>query len=289
MAYKKKYVSRKPRAPRGKRAIVRKALKSSWKKSVAKVCKRVIATRAEVKGQSVAQRNVLSQTQACSSDSTFFRQNNIIQLTPNASNLVIQQGDGDSDRTGSSIYTKRVMFKGLICPTNIDTIYNPSPARPMEVRMVICSIKPQLVQSPTSLLNICQASIFNENNSSYPLTSSGTVANLWDMMRTLNTDLIQVHKVKIFKIGGQPGNTGTASGGNTNPNLPDFNYNSKFSIDVTKYCPKRVTFNDASYDSTSKQLFALFIVCDATGNTPSSNPNRPLALYHNINYEFTDM
>lgn len=288
MALRKRYVRKVRKVPR-KRTVVRKALRSAWKKDVSSVVKQVLSRRIEVKSYSTATRFVLSQTQACSSDSTFFRNNNILQLTPNATNMLIDQGVGDSQRIGSTIRTKRVIFKGLMCPSAIDSIFNPTLSRPMEVRMVLCSIKGgNIGQTPTSLLQICQSSIFNENNSSYSLTTSGSTANIWDMMRRLNNDLLTIHKVKVFKVGGQVTQTGTAGGGAANPDVDGFQFNAKFSMDVTKYVPKIVNFNDTNSDSTGKQLFALFIVCDATGLPPASNPNRPLLLYTNVEYQYTD-
>lgn len=317
MAYNPKRKYRRRGNSKSKKAIIKKALAKSWKRSVAKVCKRVIARQAETKCAGTTAAFDMVTTHAANYSSTSiseFKVNNIVQLTPGTSidSLVyIGKGTGQSDRVGNEIMTKRLNYKGIIYPYPVGT-YNPTPVIPTEIKCVIFSLRPGIAdQTKDSVLNILttggttnSGEFFQDGNGSTGIVTNTSITNISDMIKTFNRDVITVHKVRTFKLGGQYAQTGTYAsggvnygGGASNPGQNDFNYNVKFNMNLTKYCPKQIRFSDTSASPTSRKLFAVWILCDANGAKPSEYGSsaagvywrRPASMRATIDYEYTDM
>lgn len=301
----KKYSRKGGKRRGGKRAIIKRALAKGWKRSVAKVCKRVISRQAETKSLSVNMISAPYSTHAAYYISTLFKANNIVTLTPTsvAEGVInLSLGNEDGQRIGNRVRPVKLIYRGVLCPAKITAAggTNPSPFIPCEVKLVIFSLKRQLTESKDSVFNVMTNSMFNAGNSSLGITQGSAaynLVNLWDMVKVFNDDVITVHKTRTFKIGGQYTQTvaNNSGGGASNPNVADFNYNQKFAIDCTRYCPKNVTFNDADLTSTSKQIYAAWIVTEAAPVTPADyNPTgvyyrQPITLYSSLDFQYKDM
>lgn len=304
------YIKRKYRRRsygKSKKSAVKRALVKRSRTNISRVAKRVISRLAEKKQASVSWSSALATTHANYYSTSIMRQNiHVLTPTDPASGglISIQQGTGKNQRVGNRIRTTKAVYHGIACPMPLTAVggTNPTPFIPVEMKCVIFSLKSQQVETQDQVLSLvgtpsAQGSIFNAGGQSYGFPQSYNLPSLPQMVAPLNTDLINVHTVRTFKLGGQynQGTSGTFGGGSSNPNVADFNYNIKFRIPLTKYMPKNVTFNDNSLTSTSRQLFALWIVTDANGCNPVDYNAAgvyyriPVRLHTFLDYEYTDM
>jgi len=158
-----KYWKKSSRRPRGKRAIVRKALRTHWKKSVAKVAKRVIERTLETKQQL----NSLEVTPGnkLQSDLTMVNRN-VFCLTPNPASYTIAQGAGEAQRVGNVITIKKMTAKIMIYPRLYSQTSNPSDsARPTHVTFWCVTPKNKYL-SPEAMANLFKTTFYNNGNSS---------------------------------------------------------------------------------------------------------------------------
>ena len=126
-------------------------------------------------------------------------------LTPYSGGLNILQGVTQSTRVGNKIRPRKLMWDFILSNRRYDAANNPSP-QPMEIQLLICSLKQASGELPTST---DVANLYQLNASSIPPTG-----NIVDLTQQLNTDLFSIHKVYNFKLG-----YATSSGTGT---IPDF-------------------------------------------------------------------
>jgi hypothetical protein len=164
----------------------------------------------------------------------------------------------------------------VLVPYGYDSVYNPNPV-PAEVRVLILKNKTNPASTP--VIN----TLIQTGDGSQVLAG-----DLTDMIEPINRDANTVYFDKVFKVGNSLiGGTGvnvTQSSFSNN----DFPLNNKFSIDVTKYLPKHITWNDTTGAPTSDTVFALFIVSTADGATNSTCP-RLLRMPFTIELDFVDV
>lgn len=188
---------------------------------------------------------------------------NVIQLGPNSTTCSVAQGTGAGARIGNQIRTKKLVFKGTILPMPQDGTTNPNP-RPFQVKMVIFYDKKQPTTTPAIASNF-----FQDGNSDRGFNSS-----IVDMWSPYNTDRYRIVKSKTFKIGFSQ-NAGTATSAVNQGQWQaysnnDFKMNCNFNVNVTKYFPKIVKFDDSSLDATSRSLYAVFYMAGAGGEVSIS-------------------
>ena len=107
------------------------------------------------------------------------------------------------------------------------------------------------------------------------------------MTLDVNTDLFTVYVDKVFKVGAAS-NTGT--GGNATAQYGasnDYSYNCIETIDLTKYCPKTLLFNDTNSFPNNRCLFAVFAAAPALGGSVATT-QLPINLWYSLSYKFTD-
>lgn len=269
MAYRRKSNYRR-RAPKR-----RPAKRMPRKAAVKRIVRREISRNQEVKTKQSFVSNVqLFPTTAASFAS------NVIQVGPNSANLVVSQGTGQGNRVGNQIITKRLVFSGRLTPQGWDTTLNPNP-RPLAVKMLVLYDREDDNTAP-----VPGSTFFQDGN-----TTVGFAGTLMDMVKPINADRFRILAQRTFKLG-FAAYTGTAT---TPANQSqwqaytnnDFKLNCEFRLDLTKYYPKRVKFNDTTSDPTTRGLWVFFYYIDATGAViPSTQVN---ALVHYMqDYKYTD-
>jgi len=106
-------------------------------------------------------------------------------------------------------------------------------------------------------------------------TSIGFLGTLYDLVTPHNKDVVNVHYQRTFKLGHSSyvGVTGGSSA--TDPKSDnDYKLNHKFTLDITKYLPKRMYFNDTDNGTTSKQVYCVFeaVYYNGSNMTAATSP-----------------
>jgi len=212
--------------------------------------------------------------------------NNCHLLTPGTGNLVIAQGTGQGDRIGNRIAVHKATLSFCILPEPNSASNNPS--LPQVVRLYFCRYKVFPTDTPP-LPSIVggTATFFKRAN-----TSEGFRGNLQDLNDEVNNDAFTLLGTKTYKVG-------TANVGGTNSatnSVPDYQYfaNNDFKmfvvkkIDITKWMPKKIYFND-NVDQYAQNLglFVLVQTIPANGITPLST-RQPIEFAYRINIDYKD-
>jgi len=207
----------------------------------------------------------------------------IAPITPQSSQpsgIKISQGVGAGDRTGNSIRTRKVIFRYSLTPQPYDENFVPYP-QPVWVRMYFGYIRGCRDSEPTAgqLSNFFQA-----GNVSEPFAG-----NLTDMVRPYNKDLFHVCCMRTHKIGNAfitKNRTTPSAVDEQNYSNNDFKLNAMGSIDLTKYIPKTMKFNDSN-DNPDTGLYVWFNSVYASGNFTTDNIAQTRCFY-SIDYEYED-
>lgn len=190
-----------------------------------------------------------------SSNAAAFNTNNIIQVSPSAIALPVNQGTGQGARVGNRIKIKKVMFKGTLVPQAYNATTNVL-AVPLQVKMFLFYDK---LAAPNTIPAI-YSDFFQ-----FGSTTTSLHNDLVDMWSPVNTDKYTVVKTKIFKLGFADNiGSGNAIGNQYFANN-DFKMNCNFSIDLTPHLIKHVKYNDNSSDPSTRSLFCAFVCSRADG------------------------
>lgn len=192
------------------------------------------------------------------------------------------QGTGQGDRIGNKIKTKKCIFRFELIPQPYDGTLNPQP-QPMDIVMYIFKVKN--TNSLTGVQAIVTASFFQAGDNSAAFTGALSDAN-----KLVNSDLILLHKRRIFKLGqAQPQLGAAASTAIANYALGnnDYKFNCIVNMDVTKYLYKTYTFNDTATVTDETQTLVLFEVMNASGVAMTAGEVAAKISY-GIHYQFTD-
>lgn len=200
-------------------------------------------------------------------------------LTPYSGGLNILQGVTQSTRIGNQIKPRKLIWDFIISNKAYDAVTNPTP-QPMEVQLLICSMKPCAGELPSPT----DVSFLYQLNSS----AIAPTGNISDLTQKLNTDLFQVHKVMNFKLG-----YSTMSGSGSLPNYQsfannDFKLNVRRRLNLMKYCPKVVTYNDNISTPSSKCVFAMWNITPSIGATSFNASVLPVRLDSTISIDYED-
>lgn len=280
---KQNYRKKVSRRPKGKKAIVRSALAKSWKKSVASVCKRVIARQAEVKTQEL--RTNVSPVANNQSLATI-RDQNLVMISPASSYATISQSTNSAGRIGNEVYTKFCKGRMILYPKAYNLSNNSTPC-PTVVTVWCVSSKLGYI-SPDNL-----ATLFTSQFFQYGASSSGYLSRLEDNIQSINKDTLQVHFKRTYKVGHnrQEGNgVGPSNGANDSYfNNNDYKMNHIINYDFTKFMRKIYKFNDANDTAQGKNVWLVFGVAKADGSFYSATNYSPLDVYLQVQYGYTDM
>lgn len=204
---------------------------------------------------------------------------NAFPVCPYSGYMAISQGVGVNARSGNSIKTRSLMFKYVLRPLTYDATINSVP-QPYEIQMIFCRVK----NNPTSLPVSAEVNqLFQLNNSSL-----GPQGTLEDLCIPFNKDYWEILKVVRHKIG-YADNTG--SGAQLTAQYfanNDFKLNVVGSVNLTKYYPKTVKFNDTTTTPTTKGIFLLINVIPAGSSAAIPAAQLPIRIHSYIDYQYED-
>lgn len=255
MAFRKKAYRKKARGYARRPGPRRYARKGGKRPALKKMIRREISRQVENK---TIQQTVISRIFVPANGATFETATgsvgNMLNLGPTSTFLAIAQGTGQGQRVGNCIRTKRLTIKGTFVPYGYEATYNPTP-EPMQIKMWVFYDKTTPTTQPTPYLDF-----FQSGN-----TTTGFQNDLVDLWMPVNTDKYRVLTTRTFKLGyGNYNGTGYQNAYQTFANN-DFKMNASFSIDLTKYYPKNVRFNDSAGTPTTRGLYCIFAPCRASG------------------------
>lgn len=209
-------------------------------------------------------------------------------ITPNLNcqtcipTINISQGTGQSNRIANVIKTRSLYMKFVLYPSLWNITSNAVP-KPQMVLMFFGKVKGQRDRQPTGT----DFAKLWQNGS----TSIGPYSDLRDLTQYANKDYFTIYKILRFKVGNE-NITGTGNSANaqyyTNN---DFKYNVSRTINLTKYCPKTLKFNDNTLSPTNDNLYmwAYVINADGTITVPSAGSTyEPTTLSYTFSYTYED-
>lgn len=199
----------------------------------------------------------------------------VVALSPYTGFISIVQGTGQGDRIGNKIEIVSAKMTFQFAPNPYNATTNPSP-EPQNILGWVVNVKQSTAQ-PTSL-----ATFFQAGDS--VAAAQGTIL---DATRPINTDQYQLYRRFQKKVGWAV-NTGTGSAaGYAYLANNDHNLSERVSMDVTKYLPKIVDYNDTTSTPTSK---AIWLFMETVNSIGSAQPaaTLPTALQYTIEISFRD-
>lgn len=171
---------------------------------------------------------------------------NAYPMAPLSAYWSINQGVGAGSRIGNDIKLRKVMLNYILRPLPYDVTTNPQP-QPMEILLMLGYVKNTPSFAPVAGdINV----MFQSGN-----TTTGPVGQLRDIIAIPNTDYWVIKKKWSHKLGYA---SVTGTGGNAQNQYHsnnDFKLNIVKRMDITKFLPKTVNFNDANVTTNTKNLF----------------------------------
>lgn len=262
---KRRPVQRKRRtATKGKTAKLRKPVANAVKSIVNRTIHRNMENKIE---QTLSANNTVS---SYASNSSLF----VVSCIPYTA---ISQGVGQGDRIGNTIRTRKVMFNYVLKPSPYSASLNPTPI-PQEVFIFFGKVKNAKPQAPisTDFAKLWQA------GDSYHAPYS----NLLDCIQDVNKDWFTVYKILRHKIGYAITSTAGMAPSNEYYANNDFKFNVARKVNITKFTPKVVKFNDTTAQPTNDGLWmwAMCVNADGSGTVNAS----PIQMDYTLNYEYED-
>lgn len=203
---------------------------------------------------------------------------NVRPLTPYPGYIQISQNVGQNGRTGNECKVRKVILKYVLYMNK----YNPetnNTLAPLEIQLFLGYVK-----NSSGLLPI--ASDFN-NLYQYNNTVNPIFGDLTDLTQKINTDYWTIKKYWRHKLGystlvdSSVANTAAANFANN-----DFKLNIVRTMDITKFYPKTLKFNDVSDTLQGTGLFFFFQAVSADGNTLAGSQIPASILYQvDVSYE----
>jgi len=226
--YNKKY---KKSSKKNYKSKISPAVKNYVKKAVSRTeeIKSVVTTLSDLQTGNYALIKPFIQDPGCG----------IISLTEAIDN--VGQGTGQGDRIGNKILIKRNIFKGYMYALNATD----TGGFPTNITMYIGRLKVG-ISTPT---NSAIAQMFQAGDTTFPPTDDNR-AHLY----AINKNLGNVYYRRTFKIGGSTSNSANAVSNN------DYKALRHFSINLSKWIPKVINYNDGNNVSTNAGLYAWFTV-----------------------------
>lgn len=270
-----KYYKKKPKAYK-KKSYAKKVRRVS---SIKNIVKKTINRMTETKSQSYTSGNTMLPLHSAI-DATFLNQT--INLAPMSTTLIIQQGTGEDERIGNNITTVKAQLKIAIFPVSYNATYNPNP-KPQIIQLFLWKPRKNMsLGSAQAIADDTTGEFFQVGSS-----SEGFQSRYLDYQRPVNKDRLILFKKFVFKVGFQTGMGAAASPIGQYMANNDFKMNILKTINITKYLPKKVMFNDADNDSHSDPLYMTICPFTADGSAPVANEYQNQYAYA-IDYFFKD-
>lgn len=201
--------------------------------------------------------------------------NCIIPISPYATYLQIDQGDSQDQRIGNVIRPYKSITNMFFSNNLYNATSNPTPY-PFMVRVVAFSVK-ENNDLPTTLDDF-----FQTGSSSGPPISTGM-----DMLTEINKDKYTPYYDQVIKVGTSQWSTTGATPLQGNWANNDYSSNPGLSLDLTKYLPAKVTYNDGNSQPTSKAVFLTWFIARSDGRTPNTT-DIPGTIFLTSQLKYTD-
>lgn len=207
---------------------------------------------------------------------------NAFPICPLAGIWSIPQGVLQGNRVGNQIKTRKVYLNYIVRPQPYDAVANPLP-RPLNIQLMLGYVKNTPCFQPAAL-DIQQ--LFQSGSS-----VSAPIGSNRDIISVINTDYWTIKKRWNHKIGNSNFGGTTASAPDQSQNQfyanNDYKLNAIMRMDITKYVPSLLQFNDSGVTPTSKNLFFMYYAVAATGPTNSATV-LPANMEFWIDFHFED-
>jgi len=273
MAFRRKTYKR--RAAPKRRVYKRRA--APKRRMIKKVVNQVLSKRAEKK---IANKVDLDRALLGVSPAVNFDTNNIIPLGCQTGGHNIPQGVGQSQRIGNKLRITKATIKGTIVANQYNATTNPSPV-PMVAKMVFFYAKTDPNTQPTPAFS---NDFYDFNN-----TVNGFRNDLVDQWAAINKEKYRVLGTRTFKLGFSTlERTAAGVSGTTNYANNDFKYNASFNVDYTKWIPKTQVFRDNNIDSSTRQLYLMWIISSATGGNIADG-TVPAGCQYSMDMQYEDV
>lgn len=281
MARYSKRTTRKPRAYKKKRVMRRKV---STKPSLAirRYVKRELSRQIENKTHQASYQMECHNSNTAGSMSNEFH--GLIPITPYTATgapvgttIAITQGTGQASRIGNVIRVKRATLRGVMFPNDLNASTNPMP-KAYEVCMWIFKLKDRAFGDELTYANsVINTEFLQDNNA-----TAGITGELINLVQPVNKDLIHLYYKRVFKLAYAAG-TNTGNLGNN-----DFKYNQKFSINVSKYVPKVIKYNDNTDMPSISHTYCLIVPFNADGTYYTDGQYEPMRCDWCLDYVYED-
>lgn len=240
---------RKPNLRKGRKRQPLRAKKTTVSQAVKKYVKRSIHANVENKQVNI---------NAGASFGTILESTdmNMYPMLPYTGLWTIPQGVTVNARIGNQIKIRKIMLNYVLRPNPYDAVFNVATV-PQEIDMFLGYTKqlPGFAPVAGDLGNLFQ-------NGAAALAPVGS---LRDIISSVNTDYWHISKRWRHKLG-YASSTGTGgNAGNQFFTNNDFKLNVVKKLDITKFCPKTVTFNDANNTPQGRNLFFFYQSVRADG------------------------
>jgi len=182
--------------------------------------------------------------------------------------IVLARGPDEGQRIGNSVATRKNHFDfcAVLKPWNASTNAN---RRPLYLTAWVVSIRGGCYATTVVDVEGLITSWFFNSGTSY----QGFSDSVLDQIRTVNEDVFTLHAKKTYKLGnastfasGAGGATPTSAQGYTNN---DFSIVVKDRIDLTKFTPRTIRYNDGDTLSYNNQKWLFFTMSNCDGSAIS--------------------
>lgn len=187
------------------------------------------------------------------------------------------QNSGQGDRIGNSIKTRRLQFNFVLRPAPYNVTSNAVPV-PQDVIIFFGKVKNSRPLQPIST----DFSKMFQNGDSV----QGFQSNTQDLIQDVNANWFTVYKTLRYKVAPSSIN---GLGVNTNYqyyNNNDYKFNIIKRMNLTKYCPKTIKFNDTISQPTNDGLWMWATCVNADGSGASSTI--PLYMDYTVTLYYED-
>jgi len=199
-------------------------------------------------------------------------------ILPYTGYISIPQGVLQNNRIGNVVKTKKVYLNYALYPLPYDAISNVNTI-PFIVQLFLGNVKQYRGVLPQATdINL----LFQSGSTALAPTST-----LIDLCSTINYDNWDIKKMWTHKLGFSSNNgTGVSAAyqGFTNN---DFKLSVVKRMDITRFCPVNMKFNDASSTTTGNNLFFFFQAIPANGSAYIAT-QLPARIQYNIVIEYED-
>lgn len=280
----RKYVRRRGRRVRGKGKARATKYARSKKSTFAKKVWSVVKSHSEAK-ECFSASSVIPATISASTASVA---GNMFICSPNSASstigyLSIPEGTGNGQRVGNRITTRSLVMKYILTQTAQNAVSNPTPT-PLEVMIYWFKVK----QTPQTPPTVNQLRGTNANFFEYGNSSIGFDGSLYDTLHKINPDNYTYLCHRRHKLGYSQ-NASQSNPTYVNSQNNDFKMNIVGSVNLTKYCPKEIIYDDsASSTTTSPYIFCLVQPLNATG-VINGTAVLPMTIQFELQYKYNDI